>query len=132
MPVDAAALARHLAAKDYAALEAALSAVSARELPKLWAGFKPLERLIVFKLLDAERALAVFELLPLEEKYFLFGGFPLAAIAPVLEDLPLMQRRHFVQLPRDAYERMYRSLLDASREIKENHRPPTSGGGLGR
>lgn len=115
MSVDAAAIAELLKRKEFAALESELAATPIPALLRFWNALNPLERLVAFKLLDAPRALELFEKAPLEEKYFLFGGFPLAAIAPVLEGLPLMQKRHFIQLPRAIYERMYRALLDASR-----------------
>lgn len=81
------------------------------DLAASWPALDPLQKLAFFKLLDASAAMELYEKLPYAEKYFLLGGFPLQAIAPLLEDLPPAQRRFFVQLPRDCWERMYRSLL---------------------
>jgi Mg/Co/Ni transporter MgtE len=99
-----------LRAKDYAALEKQLSALPLKELAAAWPRLGRLDKLVVFKLLDAPRALELYGLLPFDEKYYLLCGFPLQSIAPVLEDLALAQRRHFVQLPRESYDVMFRQL----------------------
>lgn len=102
-----------LAGKDYPALERLLAGQKPKETAALWPRLSQLERLVVFKLLDASRALEVFDLLPFEDQYLLLCGFPLQAIAPVLEGLPFAQRRPFVQLPRDFQDRMFRRLAAA-------------------
>ena len=76
-----------------------------------------MQKLVVFKLLDAPRALELYGTLPFREKYFLLMGFPLNSIAPVLEGLSAAQRRHFVQLPRQSYDRMFRQLISESAEL---------------
>ena len=81
------------------------------ELAKTWTKLPALDKLVAFKRLDAPRALEFYTLLPFNEKYFLLCGFPLQSIAPVLEGLPLGQRRRFVSLPREFYERMFRQLV---------------------
>jgi Mg/Co/Ni transporter MgtE len=97
--------------KDYRGLERLLADMRLEKLAQAWPGLAVFEKLIVFKLLDAVRALEFFGRLPFPEKYFLFCGFPLQAIAPVLEDLPAESRRAFVSLPREVRERMFRQLL---------------------
>lgn len=106
----AGAVSALLSAKDYPALERELARAPAAEVASLWPELGALDKLVVFKLLDAARALEVFEKLPFSERYFVFSGFPLQSIAPVLEELTPAQRRPFVQLPRDHYERMFRLL----------------------
>jgi len=98
-------------ARDFAALEERLAAMKTAQLVKDWPALTPLQRLVCFKLIDAARSLEVYEALPFASKYELLAGFPLQAIAPVLEPLDLVERRRFVALPRDFYDRMFRSLV---------------------
>lgn len=109
--MDPRRLTELLRARDFAALEAELSLAPLDELPGWWRELAPLDRLVAFKLLDAPRALDFYGRLDFKEKYFLLCGFPLQSIAPVLEELPLGQKRHFVQLPREFYDRMFRQLV---------------------
>lgn len=105
----------HLRARSIPELRRALATLPRRELLAAWAGLSPLDRLICFKLLDAASALEVFEALPFEERYFLFSGFSAESVAPVLEGLPPAERRLFVTLPKEAYDRMFRGLLGEAR-----------------
>lgn len=105
----------HLRARSFPELRRALATLPRKELLAAWPSLSPLERLICFKLLDAASALSVFEALPFEERYFLFSGFAADSVAPVLEDLPASERRLFVALPKDAYDRMFRGLLGEAR-----------------
>lgn len=105
----------HLRARSIPELRRALATLPRKELLAAWPGLSPLERLVCFKLLDANSALEVFEALPFEERYFVFSGFSVDSVAPVLEDLPPSERRLFVQLPKDAYDRMFRGLLQEAR-----------------
>lgn len=100
--------------RAYAQLRRELATTPRAELAAHWPSLAPLEKLTLFKLLDATAAMELYDALPFEERYFLLGGFPLQSIAPILEDLPPVERRQFVQLPRDSYERMFRSLLAAA------------------
>jgi hypothetical protein len=59
----------------------------------------------------------LYAALPMKEKYYLLCGFPLQSIAPVLENLTTAQKRHFVQLPRENYDRMFRQLVSERVEI---------------
>jgi hypothetical protein len=101
-----------LRAKDYAALEKELTAAPLKTLSAGWAQRAAFDKLILFKLLDAPRALELYALLPYEEKYFLLCGFPLQSIAPALEPLDASARRRFVQLPRESYDVMFRQLVE--------------------
>ncbi len=114
MTFDAAEAGRLLRGKDFAALEAMLARVPAPELARALGDFSPIERLVLFKLLDAPRAMEVFGLVGFDDRYLLFCGFPLQAIAPVLEGLSVLQRRAFVQLPREDGDRMFRLLWSES------------------
>lgn len=109
--MDAEALAELVEKKDYAALEERLAGLSTAKLARAWPPLSAMQRLVCFKLLDAGRALELYEALPFREKYELLCGFPLQAIAPVLEPLSLVERRRFVTLPREFYERMFRLLV---------------------
>lgn len=95
-----------LRAKDYAALEKELAACRLDDLARAWAPMNAMDKLVAFHLLDAPRALELYEKLPFDEKYFLLGGFSLQSIAPILETT----KHRFVPLPRDYYDRMFRGL----------------------
>ena len=101
----------------YADLETLLADMDLENLIRLWPRFKPLEKLVLFKLLDAPRAMDFYGLLSFKEKYYLLCGFPLNTIAPILEGLKPSQRRIFVQLPRKFYDRMFRQLVSERVEM---------------
>lgn len=103
--------------KDYAALEQLVADVNLKELVLAWPDYKPLDKLVLFKLLDATRAMDFYGRLPFKEKYYLLCGFPLNAIAPILEDMDAAGRRRFVQLPREFYDRMFRQLVSERIEM---------------
>ena len=114
MAADLSLVKKLLGEKDYVALERRLSEVQLAPLAALLPALEPMQKLVVFKLLDAVRAMELFAALPFDEKYFLFCGFPMQSIAPVLEGLTPAQLRSFVQLPREDSERMFRQLLAES------------------
>lgn len=97
--------------KDYGGLRRALAEADRETLAEAWPRFRPLEKLVLFKLMDAPAALEFYRGLPFKERYFLLCGFPLNSIAPVLEEASPAERRLFVQLPREFYDRMFRQLL---------------------
>src|SRR5206468_3053847 len=97
--------------KDYPGLETLVAQAELETLAEIWLQFRPLDKLVVFKLMDAVRAMELYERLEFKEKYHLLCGFSLQAIAPVLEPLTAVQRLVFVALPREFYDRMFRRLL---------------------
>jgi Mg/Co/Ni transporter MgtE len=101
----------------YAELEELVSQAELAGLAELWAQFGAMSKLVLFKLLDADRALKFYALLPMKEKYYLLCGFPMQSIAPVLETLKPAERRVFVSLPREFYDRMFRGLVSERVEI---------------
>lgn len=102
----------------YAELRSWLARADRADLARGWPRLKPLHKLIAFKLMDAASALDFYRRLPYEEKYFLFSGFPAAAIAPVLEDSPPSVRRLFVQLPAKFHGVMLQDLARAGANVK--------------
>jgi len=76
-----------------------------------------MSKLVLFKLMDANRAMAFYASLPMKEKYYLLCGFPLSAIAPILEDLEPSRRRVFTQLPREFYDRMFKLVVSERVDI---------------
>ena len=95
----------------YADLASALEGAETALLAAGWQGLSPLEKLVFFKLMQGPRAMDLYARLPFKEKYFLLCGFPLQAIAPVLETLSPSERRLFVSLPRECYDRMFRQVV---------------------
>src|SRR5688572_17995187 len=102
--VNADTLKAPLKARAYGELGAVMARVKLAELSLAWPRLEPMEKLVLFKLLDAPRALEFYARLPFGEKYFLLCGFPLQSIAPVLDGLSPAERRRFVQLPREFYD----------------------------
>lgn len=98
--------------RTYAQAKELLGRVDFRLLASEWPAFRPIEKLLAFKLMEPGRASEYFAVLPFEDKYFLYCGAPLETIAPILEDLPAPQRRLFHQLPRGFAEKMFRNLLE--------------------
>jgi hypothetical protein len=103
---------------SYGDLRVWLAAADRTALAKDWQRLEPLHKLIAFKLMDAASALAFYRLLPYKEKYFLFSGFPLQSIAPVIAEAPASVRRLFVRLPADSYEAMLRELTRDAANVK--------------
>ena len=99
-----------LRAKEYRRLKALLRTAQEDELAQEWFTLPPLDKLIVFKLMDAGAALDFYKSLPLKGRYFLLSGFPLNAIAPILEDASPEVRRLFVALPSGFYKVMLSGL----------------------
>ena len=108
---------------DYLELEKIVADVNLKKLAEAWPNFKPLDKLVLFKLLDAPRAMDFYGSLGFKEKYYLLCGFPLSTIAPVLEKLSAAERRVFVQLPREFYDRMFRQLISERVEMTVSVRP---------
>lgn len=77
-----------------------------------WGKLDPMGKLLAFKRLNAAEALEFYRALPFEDKYFLFCGFPLESIAPLLETLPEAERGRLQMWPKD-FQRRMRGLLDA-------------------
>lgn len=103
--------------RAYVELEQVVADAELAELAALWPQFGPMSKLVLFKLMDASRAMDFYESLPLKEKYYLLCGFPLSSIAPVLEALSPVQRRLFVCLPKESYNRMFQQLVSERVEI---------------
>ena len=94
----------------YGELRAWLAQADREDLARGWPRLAPLHKLIAFKLMDAVSALAFYRRLPYREKYFLFSGFPLQSIAPVIAEAPASVRRLFVQLPAKFHGLMLQEL----------------------
>lgn len=121
--LSAAQVSRLLEAKDYAGLESALAGAPLADVAQLWSQLEPMQKLVCFKVMDAPRALELYEALSFDDQYFLLCGFPLQSIAPVLQGLTPAQRRSFVSLPRDFYDRMFRRLVRTRSELDVPVRP---------
>ena len=93
------AIAGFIRSGSYAGLRAWLAGADRGELARAWPRLRPLHKLAAFKLMDAASALQFYRALPYRERYFLFSGFPLQSIAPLIADAPASARRLFVQLP---------------------------------
>lgn len=87
-----------------------------------WKEFGPLEKLLLFKLMEPRRALAFYGSLDFKEKYFLLCGYDRGSLAPVLEDLEPKRRRLFRDLPAGCYDRMLKGLLGSEVEFRLSYK----------
>ena len=101
-----------MSAARYAELKTHLEGESVNNIAADWQKLKPLEKLIAFKLLSANKALEVYDLVGYAEKYFLFCGLGRETIAPILEPLSNMDRGLFIELPKNFSDKMMRALLN--------------------
>ena len=97
-------------AGDYAQLRQWLARADRQALARGWTGLEPMHKLVAFKLMDAASAMDFFDRLPYREKYFLFSGFGIDSIAPVISGAPPSVRRLFVSLPARFYKTMLQRL----------------------
>jgi len=101
--------------KQYRRLREALQAVSDGEILSCWSRFSPMGHLILFKLMEAGRAVQFFRILPFESRYFLLGGLPLGALGPVLHSMPNEEAQEiFHQLDEEQAEELFRSMEPSS------------------
>jgi len=105
-------LAASLSRRDYIPLKDVLSRQEAASLAEVWTDFRPMERLLLFKLLAPAAALELFTILPFEEGYRLFGGSDRGAAAPALEGLPAETAAAFVELSGEVRRALLDSLLE--------------------
>lgn len=103
-----------IASGRYLDLKRLLEKYSATSLLSEWENLKPLERLVVFKLLTLPKALEFYAQVDDSEKYFLFCGLDPQSIAPVLENLSDRERGLFVEIPKNFADDMLAML--ASKE----------------
>ena len=94
----------------YADLKRLLDKEPMDSLLSQWKNLKPLERLVVFKLLSVGKALELYGKVDHAEKYFLFCGLGPQAIAPVLENLSDRDRGLFVEIPKNFADDMIAAL----------------------
>jgi hypothetical protein len=103
-------MARMVRSGAYGELRAWLAQADRRGLARTWPLLAPLHKLAAFKLMDAASAMDFYRALPYRERYFLFSGFPLQSIAPLIAEAPASVRRLFVQLPARFYGAMLEDL----------------------
>ena len=83
----------------------------ALETPRrAWKELKPMEKVVLFKLMEPKPAMRFYDALPPDEKYFLFTAFDPGSIAPITEDLSPRLRSLFHRLTEECYEHMLRGL----------------------
>lgn len=104
-------------AAAYDELKNYLDGLDPKRLAASWPELKPIEQLVVFKLMDGPLAMELYGELSFKEKYFMLCGFSLNAISPILEKMEPLKRRLFHQLPRDDYDKMFRQLVSQRVEL---------------
>ena len=109
--MNLAAYRKLIASRRYLRLSAALSGENLGNLAGLWPGLKPVEKLVLFKLMESKPAMELYRALPFEEKYFLLLGHPAGSVAPAIEGLAPAVRRLFAEKPEGFYDRMLTFLV---------------------
>lgn len=97
---------RLVARGEYSEIKRLMSPLNLDSLSREWKKLKPMERAVIFKLMEPRTAMEFYRQLSFSEKYFLFGAFELGSIAPILEDLPPRTRALFHRLPDAFYGEM--------------------------
>ena len=110
MAVDPITIRRLLKDRECRSLKDMLSRAEAEKLAALWPELEPMEKLACYKLLASEKAWALFQRLSFEDRYFLFSGFPLECISPILEELTEEEKRIFSPHDAGLYERMLSAI----------------------
>lgn len=108
---------RLLERSDYAGLKANLGSCDLSSLVSDWAALKPMEKLVLFKLMEPARAMELYGGLDFDDKYFLLNGFSLESISPVLERLSDRERSLFSPMPAACYDRMLRMTVGGEIEF---------------
>jgi len=111
--MNLAAYRKLIASRRYARLSAVLSGEDVQNLAGFWQGLRPVEKLVLFKLMESKSALSLYRRLPFEEKYFLLLGHPTGSAGPAIEGLPPSLRRLFAEKPEGFYDHMLTMLVGA-------------------
>lgn len=102
-----------LGRRAFAELKAVLGRFDLGSLAAVWGNFPVLERMILFKLLEAPRAAELWRLVSFEERYLLLMAQPREALGPELEAAG--GKGLFHELPRAEAGRMTRELIAEAR-----------------
>ncbi|MFH2203166.1 MAG: hypothetical protein ABIJ96_08645 [Elusimicrobiota bacterium] len=109
---------RLIAGEDFAVLGREVGRCGLERLADAWREFRPIEKLILFKLMEPKRAFAFYARLDFDGKYFLLCAFDRNTIAPVLDKASRPVRALFKTLPASYYDRMLRLLASEQVEIQ--------------
>jgi len=109
---------RKLSHADYKEIKSSLEVGDLTELLEAWRFFRPMERLLLFKLMEPRRALDFYSQLEFNERYFLLCAYEPNSIAPVLEKLSPQNRALFKPLPAVYYDRMLKMIVSDQIEIQ--------------
>src|SRR5438128_159527 len=85
--------------RDYHGLKRLLKQGNLGPLRAEWKRLEPMEKAVLFKLMEPGVAMNFYRELSFSEKYFLLTAFDPGSIAPVLEDLPPSTSALFHRLP---------------------------------
>lgn len=118
--------------KDFGNLKRTLREINPIDLVDGWEYFTPQERLLLFKLLDKDRAVKVFEELRFEDQFYLLGGLEPGSLGPVLEDLDTEDAtKFFHQLPEKTVNKLF-GIMKKDHVEKVQHRLRYPEGSAGR
>jgi len=103
-----------VACGDYRGLKRLLLQKNLDSLRRSWKRLEPMEKTVIFKLMEPRIAIDFYRELSFPEKYCLFSAFDQGSIAPVLEGLPPRRRSLFHRLPKTYYDDMLRLMQSQS------------------
>lgn len=95
---------------DYRELKRLLAQEDLKPLRVSWGKLEPMQKAILFKLMEPNVAMGFYVGLSFDDKYFLFSAFDPGAIAPLTEKLEPRLRALFHRLSEECYEEMLRDL----------------------
>lgn len=97
-----------VATKDFAQLKELLRGVHSTDLTRGWEDFTDQEKIIVFRLLSAKKAVEVFEDLKFSEQSFLLSNLDNAEVASVLNEMAPDERADlFKDLPQRVIKKLF-------------------------
>lgn len=101
--------------KYYGELKQSLQNLTDPMLLSFWKESPLLEKILLFKLLDVERAFCFFQLLSPPERYLILGATETGSLGPAIESLTEAEKKRFFhQLSKEQVDRMVEIANDDS------------------
>jgi magnesium transporter len=120
-----------LEAKDFNGLKSMLKDINSFDLAEGWRYLEPTEKIIVFKLISARKAVEVFENLRFPEQTYILNNLNNEEVACVINEMaPDVRADLFKELPDKAFKKLFNLVSkEEASDIKEliEHKEGTAG-----
>jgi magnesium transporter len=110
-----------LQAKDFNGLKAVLKDINSVDLAEGWHYLEPTEKIIIFKLIAARKAVEVFENLKIPEQTFILNNLDSEEVAQVINEMaPDVRADLFKELPEKAFKKLFNLVSkEEARDIRQ-------------